>query len=365
MAGKIIKDGPRVLLIRFGQIGNALVAVPAIRALRNAWPDARLAMVADPLTYELLAPCPYLDEFIVYDSRGPQKAGPGYVKFIARLRREKFTHALHFRSYIRSQLIGFLSGAPVRIGFGTDEFPQLLNRVIEYSAKENIIEQNLKLVRELGVEAADRTLEYWPDAGSKKVAELLGNEPADRPLVVLHPAGVTHEERMWPGFGELARELKSRLNARIVMIGSPSEKGLVYKTAGEADVKDIAIGWPLPEVAELIKRADLFAGLDSGPSHLADAVGTGGAIIYAPHCGLKDHLEKWKPESGDFLAFTPGRDCRECPENPCAASGRDCDNCDDNQCPMSRQARCASEIEARRVADGLVELYERAAQKRG
>ena len=79
------KKTRRVLLIRIGAMGNALVSVPAIRALRQAWPDAYLGMVADPLTREVLSACPYIDEFIDYDNRGSEKAGPGYARFIFKL----------------------------------------------------------------------------------------------------------------------------------------------------------------------------------------------------------------------------------------------------------------------------------------
>jgi ADP-heptose:LPS heptosyltransferase len=106
----------------------------------------------------------------------------------------------------------------------------------------------------------------------------------------------------------------------------------------------LALGLPLPEAAELIRRADLLAGTDSGPAHLADAVGTPGAILYAPQRGLAAQLRKWKPEGDNFLAFTPPRDCNDCNDFPCAPE---------------RQRQCAAEISAAEVAAGLVGLYDR------
>lgn len=337
------KAPQRVLLIRIGAIGNALVAVPAIRALRQAWPAAWLTLVADPLSLQLLGNCPYLDETIPYDNRGPEKAGPGYARFILRLRRRRFTHAIHFRRYLRSELIGFLAGAAVRMGFKTEAPLQLLTRKVDYDEDENVIELNLRLVRALGVPAAERRLEVWPSEGSERVKEIIAGAWGTGPLVVIHPAGATQRERLWPGFGELAHWLEQRMAARVVIIGSPAEREIVEKTAAQAKPPPAAaVGLHLSELAELIKKADLFAGSDSGPAHIADAVDTPGAIIYAPHPGLARQLRKWKPEGRRYLAFTPPADCGDCREYPC---------------PQVRQKQCAAMISVAEVALGLEKLY--------
>lgn len=333
----------RVLLIRIGAIGNALVSVPSIRALRQAWPKSRLTLVADPLTLELMKACPYIDEFVRYDNTGPEKAGPGYVRFIMDLRRRMFTHAIHFRRFLRSELMGLLSGAPVRIGFKSDARLQLLTHKVEYVEGESVIEQNLKLVRALGIDANDRRLEYWPERESRRVGRIEERAAGGGPLVVIHPSGATQQERLWPCFGELGKLLRDRISARVVYVGAESERGQVEEAAGSLDPPaPTAVGLRLPEAAELIRRAGLFVGTDSGPAHLADAVGTPGAIIYAPHRGLDKQLEKWKPEGPNYLAFTPPRDCGECPEHPC---------------PLEKQKECASSIPVEEVALGLQKLY--------
>ena len=88
--------------------------------------------MADPVTKELLKACPYIDEIISYDNKGPEKAGPGYGRFILNLRKRKFTHAIMFRRYTRSEIMGFLSGAPVRVGFITESPLQLINKKVDY-----------------------------------------------------------------------------------------------------------------------------------------------------------------------------------------------------------------------------------------
>jgi ADP-heptose:LPS heptosyltransferase len=334
---------PRVLFIRFGAIGNALVAVPAIRALRRAWPEAYFALAGDPLTLELLGPCPYIEEFIRYDFKGPEAFPIGYTKFIIGLQRRRFTHVIHFNRYLRSELIGFFSGARTRVGFETESRLQFLTQKVGYDEGKNVIEQGLKLVRALGVEADDRRLEYWPGEDSTRVGEILGKAGGSGPLVVIHPAGATQQERLWDGFGKLAQSLRERIGERGVMIGAEAERDRVQATAGSVEPPAVsAIGLTLSEVAELISRADLFAGADSGPAHIADAVGTPGAILYAPHRGLDKQLRKWKPEGECYLAFTPSRDCNDCGEYPCS---------------KEKQKDCANDIAVDEVANALERLY--------
>lgn len=325
------ETAPRVLLIRFGSIGNALVAVPAIRALRQAWPDALLSLLADPMTREIFQGCPYLNETILYDWKGAHRFGHGYFKLVAELRRRRFTHALHFRRYLRSELLGLFSGAGERIGFQTRARLQWLTRKVPYREGESVIEQNLNLVRALGIRAEDRRLECWPASGSAAVDRIfgqLGNGPG--PAVVIHPAGATQRERLWPFYGALAQELLEQGRAKVIMIGTPAEAGEVDRQAAQVRAPVVkALGLPIREVAELIRRADLFVGTDSGPCHLADAVGTPSVILYAPHRGLEAQVRKWKPEGEGFVALLPQKDCRECGEYPC---------------PLSRQQECAASI---------------------
>lgn len=342
-------DVRRVLLVRFEAIGNALVAVPAIRAIREAWPEALLCMAADPLTIELLQHCPHIDEFVRYDRKGPERAGPGYVRFILELRKRRFTHSVHFKRHIRSELIGFLAGARVRAGFVTDERVQLINRRAEYEEGANIVEQNLKLARLLGAPAADRRLEYWTPPDTAAVDDIVARAEGE-PILALHPGGSTQRERLWPYYGELAARMRDRLGLRPVFLGAPSERAIVEEAAEAAGPSSItAVGLSLPEAGELIRRAALFAGTDSGPAHLADAAGTPGAILYAPHKGLAGQLAKWKPEGEGYLAFLPPRDCGECGEHPC---------------PPERQGRCAADIAMEEVAAGLERLYADTLKKR-
>lgn len=306
----------RILAIRFGSIGNALVSIPAIRAIRKELPQAFLVLLCDPRTYELWKGCPFLDQVIVYDQKNQHKAGPGYLKMIANLRRLKFTHSVHFRRFIRSELIGFLSGAKLRIGFDPGEF-SLLTKKIPYREDENVILQNLSLVKELGIKAEDSMLEYWSPEPSERVKALLGGTA--QPVAVIHPFAKSEKERRWQGFVELAERMQKDFGARVILIGQREDRAIFQQECQGKQAEFLtAFELTLPELASLLKGARLFIGTDSGPLHLAVAVGTPSIAIYGPRKGLDAHLKKWMPLSKNFLPVLAPKYCEQCSRHPCS-----------------------------------------------
>jgi ADP-heptose:LPS heptosyltransferase len=160
--------------------------------------------------------------------------------------------------------------------------------------------------------------------------------PRDRgPVIVIHPAGSTQRARLWPHYGGLAQKLRETLSAEIIFIGAASESAIIKERIADLAPSPLqAVGWSIPQVAELIRRADLFVGTDSGPGHLADAVGTKGVIIYAPQTGLQNQVTKWKPEGPKYCAILPETDCGECGANPCS---------------LDRQRECVAAIPMEKV----------------
>jgi len=306
----------RILFIRFGSIGNAMVAVPAIREVRREKPDAFLALLCNPETYDLWKDCPWLDQVLIYDQKGKHKSLTGYLGLIAELRRLQFTHSIHFRRLLRSELIGFLSGPKTRIGFDPGGF-SLLTKKVPYREDKPIVEQNLELVRQLGILAQDSKLEYWASEPSEKLKSLF-KEPS-RLKVVISPYARTWREKRWRSYPELAQSLIKKMNAEVVVAGAQDEMELAKQEFGGIVGKDnFAFGLPIRELAGLFKLADLFIGQDAGPVHLAVAVNAPSVIIYSPAPDREKIFEKWKPAGDKFLAVLPPQDCRTCPQDPCS-----------------------------------------------
>jgi len=306
----------RVLFVRFGSIGNALVSVPAIRAIRKAHPSAFLALLCDPNTYQLWKDCPWLDQVIIYDQNHKHKAGPGYLQLIAQLRKFEFTHSVHFRRFLRSELLGFLAGAKQRVGFDPGGF-SLLTQKIPYSEQEHIIDQNLKLAQALGARELDPALEYWTAPPSEKVKKILSQIPS--PRIILHPFARTQAQRRWSGFARLSEKIARKLFLHPIIIGTRDEEKIFHKEwRKKSELVYPAFGLSIPELASLLVRSQLFIGMDSGPLHLACAVQIPAIAIYVPEPRLEKNLKKWKPKSEKFYAIIPDKSCSNCPIYPCS-----------------------------------------------
>lgn len=311
----------KILFVRFGSIGNALVSIPAVRAVRQDLPDARLALLCNPQTYDLWKDCPWLDKVFVYDPKRANKPGPGYLKMIAQLRNQHFTHVVHFKRFLRSELIGFFTGAKIRIGFNPEKF-SLLTHKINYVEDGPIIEQCLALVRILGIKSPNNRLEYWTPEPSARVKRLLTQN--GRPMIIIHPFARTQSKKRWVGFQELCAVMKERLGASALIIGSPDERTL-YEREWAHDMEKFSSVFDLsiPELASLIQSANLFIGTDSGPLHMASAVGTSAICIYSPDKNLKSHLRKWQPLTENFTAVVPPKNCDTCEFDPCSLEEMD------------------------------------------
>jgi heptosyltransferase-2 len=190
---------PRVLFARTGAIGNALAAVPALRALRKAWPEAFIALILEPAAAQALAGCPYVDEILVYDKRGADSGLDGWLRMAFQARKRRFTHAILSKRFLRMSLLAFLSGASVRVGF--EGFGFAINRAVKWNPKEHVVKTNIELLAELGITPCGYELEIWPTIEDKESAEqfLKDHDLLNHPFTVaINPGGVSHHGYLWP-----------------------------------------------------------------------------------------------------------------------------------------------------------------------
>ncbi len=295
------------MIVRYGGIGNTLASIPAVRALKKGRPGSSISMLVDRRGWEIFEGCPYIDQRILYEKDGENRGVWESLKLIGRLRGEHFTTSIHCKRFRRSEIIGVLAGAGERVGFDTPgRTPLFLTRRIPYVEGKNIVDLTCDLVRAVGVNADDLALEIWPTGDDKAAVEgfLRRGVPAGDRLIAVHPGGETLRSALWGArnFAALGAALQRRTGCRILLIGGPSEAGLHAAIAREMTPPPI-LSPPLSirGTAELIRRCTLFVGMDSGPSHLADAVGTPGVILYQDGPGYAAQISKWKPAGGGYL----------------------------------------------------------------
>ncbi len=306
-------NAPRFLIFRNGSIGNTLVAVPAIRALRRAFPNAHYTVILDTVGAALLKHCPYIDEILVYEKRKKHKEILSNISFILELRRRHPTHAILFKRFFRNGLLAYLSGAEERIGFRTLGKAPFLNRTIPYEEGRDIISLNIELAVLAGSEnAPSRELELWFDAETEsETNEYLSKfNLNEKEYVAICLGGVTSppdylSSKTWQSILSCISENIGL----VVFLGTASEKELAINISAALQGNVVlAFDLPILVTADIIRRARLFAGTNSGLAHVANAVRTPGIVFFRPENNVQQEIEKWCPKGNHYRPLVPPTD---------------------------------------------------------
>lgn len=287
-----LADAPsRILVIECWQLGDAVMAVPFLRALRERFPRAHLALLCKAATRSLLEPSALVDEYVVADL--PWTAFTGkyalhrytdgtLAALIGDLRRARFDVTIDARADVRANVLTWLTRARRRIGFGGAGSRLLTDLVPGPGDDTHKVEDWMALLAPLGAEAAasEPRIALDPEAAASVERWLAEHrvEPGTR-LVGIHPSARLAVRR-WPldRFAALARALQSRADVRVIWFVDPD--GYAEELASTGDV--IVAQPTLRELPVLLAACDLFVGNDSGPAHIAGAVGTPTVTIFGP-----------------------------------------------------------------------------------
>lgn len=300
-------DDARIALVKLSSLGDVVHALPVAATLRAARPGARLAWIVERREAAVLRGHPDLDEVIVADTRGWRRArGPAALRAALadavalrrRLRQARFDVAIDLQGLIKSGAVARASGAPLRIGFaagwGREPLSALFTnrRVLPPSSARHVIEQYLALLAPLGIET--RTLEFrlpstpGADALVEEWLAAAGLKPQRR-LVVLNP-GAGREAKRWPvaHFTALARRLAHEADAHVVVTWGPGEEPAARAIVQGAAPALLAPPTDLDALLALLRRASVVVAADTGPLHMAAALGTPCVGLYGPTSAVRN-----------------------------------------------------------------------------
>ena len=281
--------GPvRILITRLSAIGDCILTMPLLCALRDAHPDAFIAWLVERGAAPLLESHPALDRLIVVE-KGWLKS----LRSIRRLRRELLD--MHFdicidpQSLTKSSAAARLSAAPRRIGFAAPlgrEAAPWLNTELVRPAASHIVERQLELLAPLGIEPTKPRFDAPRNpAADDAMARFIARAHLRVGFAVIN-CGAGWDSKIWPArrFARVARHLgeRHRLPSVVVWAGE-RECGWAHEIAeGAAGHALVAPSTNLQELAALLRTARLFVGCDTGPLHLAAAVDTPCVGLYGP-----------------------------------------------------------------------------------
>lgn len=293
-------DARNLLCVRLDSLGDVLMTTPAMRALKQSVPGRRVTLLTSPAGAAAALLLSDVDETLVYEAPwvkhgAPRDGAATDERLIGRLRTGGFDAAVIFTVFsqnpLPAALMCYLAEIPLRLAHCRENPYRLLTDwVAEPEPHERVrheTRRQLDLVAAVGARTGDERLRLnVPSTARKRIRSLLASEglAEERPWVVIHP-GATAASRRYPAghFAEVARRLVLEHGWRIVYTGDDGEAELVTAIERESGVESVCLAGRLEfaELAALIEAAPLVIANNTGPVHVAAAVGTPVVDLYA------------------------------------------------------------------------------------
>jgi len=357
-------DDPGViLLVQLDHMGDAVLSTAMLSALRDRYPQARIEVLAGAWNRELFEAMAEVDQ--VHASRlnrfwRSARLGIGSFGSVAStfwwgwtLRLRKVDLGIDVRGEFPLALILWLCGARRRLGWDSGGGGFLLTDSPRFVPDRAEVDSRLALLAELGIRPSGRCEMRRPAfvpsrQASRRVAQQLAGlrrqNPAEGGLFVLH-VGAGSPAKQWPArhWRELIGRIVVRHGVQVVLVGSNDEciiAGEILQGQPWPGVADWTGRLGVVELAALIEQADVFVGCDSGPAHLAAAVGTPVVVLF----GGTNNPRQWKPCGKQVTVVRHPVDCSPCHRR---------------RCPLPDHP-CMSRLEPATVAEAIEQLHGRA-----
>lgn len=334
----------KILIVKLGAVGDVVHSLPALHSLRKSFPHAFIAWAVERKSMDVITGNPDLDEVIIFERKELQRifkadglfaAYRFFRQFAVKLKGYNFDLAIDFQTLFKSGIITFSSGAKQRIGF--DKWREL-NRLFTNERVRAISRHTVDKYLEL-VEAAGAS----PDASPVKIAyssedasyidEFLNERKLeDRPWVAINP-GASWTSKLWPAerFAALCDILEDSA-IPVVVVWGPGEEPLVDAIVGATRSRpNVAPSTSIKQLACLLERSSLYIGGDTGPMHMAVAMGTPVVGIFGP-----SDPERNGPYGEGHMILQADIDCIKCWKKSCSSM------------------ECMNNVSAEDVADAVI-----------
>ncbi|MBN2312904.1 MAG: glycosyltransferase family 9 protein [Sedimentisphaerales bacterium] len=284
-----------ILITKPSSLGDIVLVLPALTALHKSFPDAKISWLVRPEFAPLLENHPHLTEIIPFDRKLLGKAWyhcgafGALIKLVKHLRQERFDAVFDFQGLLRTASLGWLSGGKRRFGpANAREFASFFytDKVSQDMKSIHLVDFYLKIIQTAG--ASDFTVKFIIPEDTNaaySVSKLLAtNEIAEGDYVVFIP-GSAQRDKCWPTerFAILAEKITSKYDLPILAAGTVSESDIIedLKEKANVPITSLAGQTSLKELIALLRTARLVVSNDTGPGHIASALGTPLVMIYS------------------------------------------------------------------------------------
>ena len=280
-----------ILVVNFGQLGDVVLSLPALRAVREKFPDARITALVGKASAEIVEITDFVDEKIAVDRvklRDSRKIWSikEIFKLVKEIRHRKFDFIVDFHSLYETNLLGFVSGAKHRLYINRE------NRSLDFLAnfepkppredkKLHLTEHYLNLLKPLGVENAKRFVQICPSDSDLETIENLFRAFDAKRIVGMFP-GAGHASRRWSldKFARLAEILSGDSALQTIVFLGPEEADLREEVEGKFPAETLIVDkLTLPQFAAALSRVRVLISNDTGAMHLGAIVGASIVLI--------------------------------------------------------------------------------------
>jgi lipopolysaccharide heptosyltransferase II len=336
------REAERILVIKLSSMGDVILSVPSLRAIRKKFPKAWIAALVARRYREALQRCPYIDELITYN---PESRPAELFKVSSALRKFAFDIVIDLQNNRTSHILSYLSCAPGRFGKDNGKLSFLLNHKVKPDFSLSPLKSQLETLKMLGIGSIPWRLELWPSQDDESYIERFLEDNwlgPDHVLIGLNiSASFRWRSKNWPleHFAQTVDELGKR-NIRAVLTGSKADIHLGQKLKKITTARPIdAIGkTTLMQLACLIKRCQVYVSPDSAGLHVATAVSTPSVALFGP-TDPQRHLQT--PKDTEFVVIKKDLKCSPCYK------------------PTCRSLRCMRQITVAEVLEAVERLLEK------
>jgi len=291
---------PRILIIRFSAIGDVVRVLPALHALRDAYPHAQIDWAVEPKSLDIVVDHPALDQVHVFDRPpGFMEGAKVFRAFCRRIRDNKYDVTLDFHGILKSGLVMRASRAAKRYAFAPPRAQEMSHRFANHLVKipatrMNRIEENLLLCKEAG--AAGRNLDVViavPEETQDAIEKYVHEEFQSGKRIVAVHAPVDRPEKQWPlaHYATLVDLLLADGRFEVLLTWGPGQREIAEAIQRKTKRKaHIAPETPdLKHYAWLVRQCDLYFGGDTGPMHIASAMDVPVVAVFGGTSPAKHH----------------------------------------------------------------------------
>lgn len=322
-----------------------VLLTPALRALKRANPQSSVALLLRSLVAELMANHPYLDKVIVDTKAERRSRVKSLWQMTSNIRRDSFDLAvvLHPTSF-RNALIPFLAGVPERIGANINGRGIFLTKTCPNRLGQHEVHRYLQVLELIGIHTEDTSLEFWHTDVDRQAVDqmLMNNGVSHKERLIGVNLGTTWQTKQWElrKFASVLTQIQNIIQVRFVLTGHASEAALgeALERMATASIINLIGATTLTQLGALIECCSLYMTCDSGPMHIAAAVGTPTIALFGPTSAARH-----RPYAEGHCVIEKPVSCRPCYKRTCKLK--------------ESPNLCMTEIQPEEVVEKVIQLF--------